>query len=112
MKRIVASLLAVLAMHLPASALELTLSGAESVRSDSTPSGAVRLPESPWKPGVSTVATEGAIRRDVLRLPSSAQTTLQLLSGLRNALGLAGFREEWNSDRALCSFISQRRILP
>ena len=102
MKRIVASLLAVLAMHLPASALELTVSGAESVRSDRTPAGSVRLPESPWKPGVLTVATEGAIRRDVLRLPSSAQTTLQLLSGLRNALGLAGFREVFTCADAAC----------
>ena len=102
MKRIAAALLAVSAMHLPASALELTLSGAESVRSDSTPAGSVRLPEAPWSPGVSTIATEGAIRRDVLRLPGSAQTTLQLLSGLRNALALAGFKEVFTCADAAC----------
>ncbi len=86
----------------PALALDLTLPGAAVVRTETDPAGSVRLPEEPWVPGSVPSVAEGAITRQVLRLPGGARTTLQLLAGLRDTLEAAGYEQVFGCADAAC----------
>ncbi len=87
---------------LPLQAQELEYPGAELVTVEASPADSVRLPKEPWKSGTPVAATEGAIRRSVLRLPNSKLTTLQLIEPLRTQLLETGFQQVFACADAEC----------
>lgn len=89
-------------LALPAQAADLILPTANVVRVDESNAASVRLPDSPWIVGTTTPATEGAIRRSVLRLPDVALTTLQLIEPLRSTLIDDGFTQVFACADAEC----------
>lgn len=91
-----------LCLALPAQALELTLQGAIVARSQTDPAGSVRLPTQPWSPDHVPGVADGVIHRQVLRLPDSARTTLQLIAGLRENLENEGFSTVFACANAAC----------
>ena len=95
-------LVALLVLATPAAALDLTYPGAEVVAVETTDAGTARLPEGPWSPGTVTAATEGAIRKTVLELPSQTLTSLQLLGPLRDALVADGYTPVFACADAEC----------
>ena len=86
----------------PALALDLTLTGAVSVRSETEPSGRILLPEAPWTPDGTVATAEGRITREVLRFPNSARTSLQLIEGLRQTLEDEGYVEVFGCTASAC----------
>ncbi len=89
----------------PASALDLTLSGAREVASVATEAGSVRLPDAPWSADVRPPEVEGAIRRSVLQTTVGTRTTLQLMTPLRDQLAAEGFEQVFTcADRACGGF--------
>ena len=99
----------------PVAALDLSMPNATVTAQDTSPAGSVRLPDRPWTPDTMADLSEGAIRRQALRLPGSSRTTLQLLDPLRAALAEAGYREIFTCADAACGgfdFRFQLDILP
>ena len=86
----------------PGLAQELDYPGAEVAAVESSPADSVRLPKEPWQANTTVEATEGAIRRTVLRLPNSNQTTLQMIEPLRAQLLDAGFQQIFACADAEC----------
>ena len=86
----------------PAIALDFSLPGGVVTRSESTPAATVRLPSQNWSPEVMPQIIEGAIRKRVLRIGGGAQTTLQLLSPLRDELVNAGYSEVYSCESLTC----------
>ena len=84
-------LAALLVLTTPASALDLSYPGAEVVTVETTEAGTTRLPDKAWSSGSVTPATEGALRKTVLEVPSDALTSLQLVEPLREALLAEGY---------------------
>ena len=102
--RLIAAL-AGLSLAAPASALELTLSGAQEVTSATTEAGSIRLPDEPWSADVRPPEVEGAIRRSVLQSKQGVRTTLQLMTPLRDQLAAEGFEQVFTcADRACGGF--------
>ena len=85
-----------------AQALDLTLAGAVSVRSETEPSGRILLPEGPWTPDGAVATAEGRITREVLRFQNSARTSLQLIEGLRQKLEDEGYVEVFGCTASAC----------
>jgi OOP family OmpA-OmpF porin len=85
-----------------AQALDLTLTGAVSVRSETQPSGRILLPEGPWTPDGAVATAEGRITREVLRFQNSARTSLQLIEGLRQTLEDEGYVEVFGCTESAC----------
>ena len=86
----------------PAFALELSIPGGVVTKSVSTPASTTRLPDRPWSANTAVANEEGAIRKRVLRVGGGAQTTLQLLIPLRDALIDAGYAEVFACESLTC----------
>jgi len=97
-----ASLIFLAILATPAAALELDVPNAVIARVQTSPAGSVRLPDRPWTAGSLPPQVDGAIRRRALRIPSGAQTTLQLLEPLREQLFNHGYSEVFACADAAC----------
>ena len=97
-----ASLIFLAILAAPASALELDVPNAVITRVQTSPANSVRLPDQPWTTGTLPPQVEGVIRRRALRLPSGAQTSLQLLEPLRELLLNVGYAEVFTCADAAC----------
>lgn len=86
----------------PVAALDLAYPGAQVVTVQTTEAGTARLPDIPWTPGTVTPATEGAIRKTVLEVPSQRLTSLQLIGPLRKALLDDGYARVFGCADAEC----------
>ncbi|NND22909.1 MAG: OmpA family protein [Silicimonas sp.] len=86
----------------PAMAVDLTVPGGIVLRSEETSAGQIRLPDNVWTPDRPANVASGAIERTVIRVPSAARTTVQLLSGLRETLNAEGFDEVFSCADAGC----------
>ena len=86
----------------PALGLDLSLPGAQVVKVDTTDAGSTRLPDGPWSRETTVAATEGAIRRTVLMLPTSSLTSLQILEPLREQLLEDGYTQTFACADAEC----------
>lgn len=95
-------LVAFILLAAPAHALDLSVSGGSVIRTEETPSGQIRLPDGPWKPGAPVSVASGAIARSIIRVPSAARTTVQLLAELRETLAIEGFEEIFSCADAGC----------
>ena len=80
----------------------LPLPGAEVEARDATEAGSVRLPRAPWSRDRVPEIVEGAITREVLLLPETLRTTLQLITPLREALEADGYTEVFTCSDAAC----------
>lgn len=96
------ALLVLCALAAPAAAFELGFPNAAVTRTESDPAGTVRLPEAPWSPDAEPPLAEGAIRREVFRVPGAARTTLQLIAGLRDTLEEDGYQIVFTCADASC----------
>ncbi|WP_413717812.1 OmpA family protein [Silicimonas sp. MF1-12-2] len=94
--------LIVLLIPAAAAALDLTVPGAVSVRSETLPAGRILLPEAPWSPDAGPIVAEGRITREVLRVPNTARTSLQLVDGLRQVLEEEGYSEVFGCTDSNC----------
>ncbi len=95
-------LVALLVSSTPVAALDLTYPGAEVVTVETLEAGTTRLPVKPWSPGTLTPATEGALRKTVLEVPSETVTSLQLIGPLRDALIAEGYAPVFACADAEC----------
>ncbi|MBT8460029.1 MAG: OmpA family protein [Boseongicola sp.] len=86
----------------PAVALDFSIPGGVVTKAENSPAETVRLPTRPWSTNVVPDSVEGAIRKRVLRIGGGAQTTLQLLAPMRDALNEAGFTEIFSCESQSC----------
>ena len=105
----------VLALPLPAAALDIRPPGATMTGEDASPADSVRLPEAMWTPGSTPPEREGAIRRRAYTVADPTRTTLQLLGPARDTLEAAGYSQVYACADAACGgfdFRFQLDLLP
>jgi OOP family OmpA-OmpF porin len=83
-------------------ALDLSVPGGVETRREVSPATSVRLPTSAWSAGTTPPSVEGAVRKSTLRIGGGGQTTLQLLSPLREAMLDAGYTEVFSCEALTC----------
>ena len=85
-----------------ATAQPIKVPGGTETAIETSVASSVPLPRKPWVEGVLPQQEEGAIQKRAFRVGGSTQTTLQLITPLRESLDLAGYEVVFSCDDQAC----------
>ncbi len=93
---------AILLTASPVLALNLIVPGGTETRRDVSPAATVALPRAAWSADATPPGVDGALLRRAFRIGGGSQTTLQILTPLRDSLQEAGYQVVFGCESRAC----------